>query len=96
MSINKCDFTIIADADGLGAQLFDIKNEAVSKSGDSEVRINNTQFFKTINLFDLSEGVIYRHLALHGFRDPYKSTFEVEIKTFFILISIFFMSEIIF
>ena len=54
---NKCDFTIIADADGLGAQLFDIKNEAVSKSGDSEVRINNTQFFKTINLFDLSEGV---------------------------------------
>jgi hypothetical protein len=54
---NKCDFTIIADADGLGAQLFDIKNESVSKSGDSEVRINNTQFFKTINLFDLSEGV---------------------------------------
>lgn len=54
---NKCDFTIIADADGLGAQLFDIKNEAVSKSGDSEVRINNTQFFKTINMLDLSEGV---------------------------------------
>lgn len=54
---NKCDFTIISDADGLGARLFDIKNEAVSKSGDSEVRINNTQFLKTINLFDLSEGV---------------------------------------
>ena len=54
---NKCDFTIIADTAGLGAQLFEIKNEAVSKSGDSEVRINNTQFFKTINLFDLSEGV---------------------------------------
>ena len=54
---NKCDFTIIADTDGLGAQLFDIENETVSKSGDSEVRINNTQFFKTINLLDLSEGV---------------------------------------
>lgn len=54
---NKCDFTIIADTDGLGTQLFDIKNEAVSKSGDSEVRINNTQFFKTINMLDLSEGV---------------------------------------